>query len=258
MNFCHYLLKLGIRFQLHLPFTVILTVKKIFPDVQMKPSVFQPVPITSCPVTGHHWRKPDSVFWHVFFRDLSPLMRFPLNLLFCRLDVASAVSLSPCDLCCRALLPFSSMSVWGWPRAGCSTPGVLPPELSREEGSSPSSSWRHSKCSPGHLCPPLGALLACVHFGVPSCGLWSWFPAGPCPAFLVHFGVTCGASHLAVLNCVSVLSAHLCSLSGSPGMTSRPSGASASPPSLCHQQTYWDHTWPCYPDNWWWCWSTLD
>lgn len=58
----------------------------------------------------------------------------------------------------------------------------------------------------------------------------------------------CGASHFCVVNCVRLLAAHLCSLPGSPGMTSQPSGTS-SPPSLCHQQTFWDHTWPCYPDH---------
>jgi len=33
---------------------VTLTVKKVFPDVQRDPPVFQCVPTGSCPVTGHH------------------------------------------------------------------------------------------------------------------------------------------------------------------------------------------------------------
>lgn len=63
----------------------------------------------------------------------------------------------------------------------------------------------------------------------PRSGLWCWCH---CSVFLVLLGLsqlTCQASHCPVLNCVRVLPARLCCLSGSPGLISPPSGTSASP-----------------------------
>jgi len=37
--------------------------KKVFPDSQREPPLFQFVPIASCPVTGHHWKEPDSMLF---------------------------------------------------------------------------------------------------------------------------------------------------------------------------------------------------
>ena len=37
--------------------------KNEFPDVQMRPPVFQFVPSVSGPITGHHWRKPSSILF---------------------------------------------------------------------------------------------------------------------------------------------------------------------------------------------------
>jgi len=37
--------------------------KKVFSGVQREATVFQYVPIVSCPVPGHHWKKPDSVLF---------------------------------------------------------------------------------------------------------------------------------------------------------------------------------------------------
>jgi len=44
--------------------------EKVFPDVQREPSVFQFVPIASCPVTRHHRKEPGSIPF------LSPLQVF--------------------------------------------------------------------------------------------------------------------------------------------------------------------------------------
>jgi len=55
--------------------------EEVFPNVKMGPPVFQCVPTTSCPVTGHHWKGSGYIFCtpsdiYVHWRD-PPSLLFP-------------------------------------------------------------------------------------------------------------------------------------------------------------------------------------
>ena len=68
--------------------------KKVFPDVQREPPVFQVVPIASGPVAGHHWEEPGSVFFAPSWQVFISIDEIPLSLFFPRLNSPSSLSLS--------------------------------------------------------------------------------------------------------------------------------------------------------------------
>ena len=51
--------------------------KKVFPDVQMAPPVFQFEPIASDAVTGLHWKEPGSVFFAAFHEAFAHFDEIP-------------------------------------------------------------------------------------------------------------------------------------------------------------------------------------
>lgn len=147
----------------------------------------------------------------------------------------ACASLSPVCLCrggteLRAALQMWSCQCWVGGKDHTPPPSGTTPPNAAQDITVPH--WVH--------CWPVFTL---VPSGTPRL---SCFPAGQCPEFLV--GLSQGFP-LPCVKCVRVLSAPLCSLSGSPGMTWWPSGTSASPPSLCYQPTCWDCTWPHHPDH---------
>jgi len=74
--------------------------KKVFPDVQREPPVFQFMPIASCPVSGHHWKERGCILF------------VPRYLQVCMYvdDVPSEPSLSSHCKYCWLVLPRSGLS----------------------------------------------------------------------------------------------------------------------------------------------------
>lgn len=59
---------------------------KSCPYIQMELPLFQFLPFASCPVTGHHWKHPDSIFLAPSLQVFLCIGKFPLSLHFSRLN----------------------------------------------------------------------------------------------------------------------------------------------------------------------------
>jgi len=55
--------------------------KKVFPDVQRQPPVFQLVPIASGPGTRHHWKEPGSVLFALSLQVFIYIDKIPSHVL---------------------------------------------------------------------------------------------------------------------------------------------------------------------------------
>jgi len=139
--------------------------KILFPDVQREAPVFQVVPIASGPVTGHHSKKPGSIFIAPslqVFLYIGKILPKPSLLQAGQSQLSQPVltqdtlqslhhlrgpslDFPPPAPVCPCLLRWE-------PRTGHSTPGVASPEQSRGEGSPLSTRSQCSNADEGTIC----------------------------------------------------------------------------------------------------------
>lgn len=185
--------------QLHSFFLVGTTKKNLFPFLHF----------LSCDICTSLW-DPSSLLWPEQSWLSLPLLIWKILQSFNHTRLA-LVSLY---LCCS-----------GQPKTGHSTPFVVSPVLSRQEGSPPLNCWWwSSQCSPGGCWPSLlqGHVAGSSSYWClpgPQGSSWQkYFPANQlpvCTGNLKFFLLKCWTLYFSLLKIMSFLSAHLSSLSRS-------------------------------------------
>lgn len=77
--------------------------RKVFPAVQREPPVFHIVLVTSGPVTGHHWKEPNSIFLVPSPQVFIDIDEIPLSWVYCRLRSSISLSLYSKERCSSPL-----------------------------------------------------------------------------------------------------------------------------------------------------------